>query len=110
MRWTKRDLYRSSREIARVIEARRLDVVLSGLRSFRATLRERGERSRETSSHFEANPSIYGNSTPEMIERFARLATEDLAAANRLDGLIARIESVGLPEELRDYPDRVKFL
>lgn len=124
-KWTKRDLkllrdqlehfvtfnalYRSTGEIARAIAERRSDVVLSGLRSFRATFLERGERNREASDHFAANPSIYGDSTPEMVERFARLATGDLRAADRLARLIARVESDGLPEEIRGYlPDRVR--
>ena len=118
-RWTKTDLrtlrsqidgfalfnglYHSPEAIRSAIEAERLAIVLDGLRSFRETLRDRAERNRGASEHFAANPGIYGDSTPEMIERFAGLAAGDERAVARLDRLLVRVEVDGLPEGVVDY-------
>ncbi len=123
-KWTKRDLkllrdqlehfvtfhslYRTTAEITLLIEGNRLTIIIGGLRSLRETYAERAERNREAVVHFERNPGIYGNSTPEMIERFSGFADDDAKAVWKIDRVLGRLESEGLPSEVSDFtPDRL---
>lgn len=53
--------------------------------------------------HFEAHPNVYGENTPEMIERFDNLAIETRKSIVKLQKLIARIEANGMPPKPDDY-------
>lgn len=96
-------LYVPTDAIRRDVEARRLEITLSGLRGFAAMLSERAESSRGTARHAEANPHIWGDSTPEMIERFSVLAKGEQKDADKCAALVARLEAVGLPAEVATY-------
>lgn len=123
-RWTKKDLeilrnqfstfvlqyelYAPKEAIRKAIEENRQVIVLNGLASFRSLLSERKSSDEETARHFEAHPSIYGESNPEMIERFRTSARDLEKDLKKLDSIVERIQSEGLPEEvLRYMPERV---
>lgn len=90
------------------IERNRLQIILDGARSVAGMLREREQQDEKTAGHFEANPIIYGDSTPEMVLRFRRLAQEARKDAARIEHIIRRLETEGLPPELADYlPERL---
>jgi len=89
--------------ISAKISEHRKDVVLSGLRAFRDLLASRAAENEKTARHFEANPNIYRESTPEMVTRFEALAQDGQKAVSVCDELIARVESEGLPPEVVAY-------
>lgn len=123
-RWTKKDIsflknkllffvlfhemYWPRDRIRAVIEEHRHTIVLGGVRSFRGLLADRSKSYRESVEHFRTHPSVYGNSTPEIIERFTRLADECDADVAKLDQMIERVEAEGLPPEVLEHmPERV---
>ena len=86
--------------IASVIREKRLDVVLSGLRSFLAMHEDRAQKNAETADRFEAHPEVYGRATPEMITRFRGLAEDERKAAEGVRALITKVEAEGLPPDV----------
>lgn len=74
---------------------RKEEIVLAGLAGFATMIEERAQRSAETAEHFRTHPKVYGDSTPEMIERFAKLAKDDERAAKKLRVLAARVQEEG---------------
>lgn len=84
-------------------------IVLEESQEFEAMLREREVDYRKTSQHFEKNPEIYGDSTPEMIKRFSDLADQAQKDADRVKGLRLRIESEGLPDLSEFYHSHFHF-
>lgn len=82
---------------------KRKAVVLGDIRMLRNRAKERGQENTEAARHFEANPAIYGNSTPMMVERFDQLAAENAKGVTKLNKLLARIEEEGMPPEVVAY-------
>lgn len=120
-RWTKRDIrtlesqidhfvifksqyYNADRIVAFIEgEGRRETIVVVGLKGFEAIIRERALKNQEASDHFRDHPEIYGSSTPEMIDRFAKLAEKDSRTCVRLDSLVERVDTDGLPDAILGY-------
>ncbi len=53
--------------------------------------------------HYREHPEVYGDSTPEMIDRFTGLAAESRKDVARADALLAKIAAHGLPAEVVDF-------
>lgn len=118
-KWTKKDtrtvkqqidhyvlfnrMYYPAEVMRRDIESRRVAIVCGNLIGFGSMLRSRAEENQRASDHFREHPSIYGESTPEMVERFAKLAAEDSKGAEKAEALALRVEREGLPEEASGY-------
>ncbi len=87
----------------RALSEHRAVIVTSGIKSLRDLHAERATKDRDTAAHFRTNPQIYADSTPEMVERFERLATEEDSAVRWADALLEKIGRHGLPRAVEDY-------
>jgi len=85
------------------LNTHRAAIVCSGIAELGAIALDRANKNQDAADHFAAHPKVYGKSTPEIIERFTRLAKEDRKDVKRAELLIARIETEGLPPEVVDY-------
>jgi hypothetical protein len=118
MAWTKTDIRTLRQQIdtfalfnraadaetfASIIDANRVAIILSGLRVFRAMFSERETKDREAAEHFRTHPNIYGDSTPEMIERFTGLAADAAKAGRKLDAIVKHVETEPLPDDVATY-------
>jgi hypothetical protein len=85
------------------LPARRLDLVLAGLAE-RIVWHERHAASdRATAEHFRAPPGIYGDATPEMIERFTAGAAKYDKGAAWFRALLERVAREGLPPVVAEF-------
>lgn len=75
---------------------------LGGLKGLGA---ERAQKNREFVQHLHDHPNVYGKSTPEMVERFTKLAEADEKGVSQLDKLIARLDAEGMPPKPDDWKD-----
>lgn len=73
------------------------------LKMLRGLYVDRAQSNRDTARHFEANPTIYGDTTPEMVKRFDDLAVEEDKGIAALDKLVARLEAEGMPPAPDDW-------
>src|SRR5688572_28534620 len=81
---------------ADVLATKRVDIVRAGLRSLVTLATDRAKVNRASIAHFREH-APYGKSTPEVIERFERMAAEEEKGAAWIEKLLARIEAEGLP-------------
>jgi hypothetical protein len=101
------EMYYPMSRILVAIEKDPQSIILSNLNGFRSILTERAKRDKETADHFQAHPSIYGLFTPDMVLRFRKLHAECEKDIARIDALIARVQSEGLPPEVVGHiPER----
>lgn len=88
------------------------EVVVVGLEELRGIAVDRAKTDRDTATHAKEHPGIWGRSTEEIVNRFTKLAEEDEKAMKWFTRLLARIEAMGLPEEVTknfslDNPEKV---
>jgi hypothetical protein len=117
-RWTKKDIktlqqqlmsfvlynerYYPKDRIRAFIEQNRARIVTDGLTSFRSMIAERSKQNKDTAEHYKSH---FGDK--EMHERFIRLHAECESDLKKIDALIARVQTEGLPPEVANHmPDR----
>lgn len=120
-RWTKKDtrtltgqldsfvlsheMYRPPEQIRAAIEAHRAEIVIGGLLGFRSLLNERQNGHTGNLATIEAWRRL---GSQDVVERFERLARETAADIVKIDALIARVRSDGLPPDAAAYvPNRI---
>jgi hypothetical protein len=81
----------------------RVDIIARGIESGARIGHNRAAENRATAAHFEANPDVYGKSTPEMVERFTTLAAEEDRGVKRALALAMRARLEPLPPEVLEY-------
>ncbi len=86
-----------------LLATQRTEVVREGIGMLRGIAAEREKKDADAAVHFRVHPEVYGDSTPEMIERFTGLAEEARKDVARADALLAKIEASGLPAEVVGY-------
>ena len=96
-------LYRPRGWILQAIEEKREEIVVANARAFQSLLLDRAKSDRETVDHALNNPNVWGNGTPDIISRFTKLAIANEKAADRIEKLLERIATEGLPEEVKNY-------
>ncbi len=96
-------MYYPKERICAAIASKRSEIIVGNLRGFRDMLAERAAKNEEAWKHFESHPTIYGSSTPEMVERFKGLADQDAKGVRKANRLIERVQSEGLPVEVAGY-------
>jgi hypothetical protein len=102
------ELFYPPAQMREAIEGRRMSIILDGLGEHLARLADRKLRDLETAEHFRTHPTIYGMSTPEMVDRFMRLAKDCETEMRKTDRLLKRVEREGLPPEVAQHmPGRV---
>lgn len=102
-----RDMGMPAEVFSRALAEKRSSVVLGGLRERIAWHQSHVAESRGTAQHFRAHPEVYGQSTPEMIERFEVAAAKYDKGAAWFRVLEQRVESDGLPPEVIVYDPTV---
>ena len=90
-------------EVRDYLRDHRAEVVLHGITELGNIARERYVKNAETAEHFETHPEVYGKSTPEMVERFRRLAEEDRRDFQKAKDLMDRIQTEELPPEVTSF-------
>jgi len=90
-------------EVREFLKIHRTEAVLAGLQELVNMFAERAEKNAETAKHYAAHPDIMGDGTPEIVERFDRLAMEATRDADKGAALIERIKLEGLPPEVVDF-------
>lgn len=93
-------LYRTVEWMRAAVEGHRQEIVRAETESLRRIFADRADSNLKASEHFRLHPEVYGDSTPEMVKRFADLAAGDFAAESRLLRLLDRLEVLGLPDEV----------
>lgn len=63
----------------------------------------RTEEYQKASRHFDDNPDIYGESTSEMVNRFALFASDSRKAMTRAEKALAALPSLELPSDVIAY-------
>jgi hypothetical protein len=79
---------------------KRLELVLGGVRELAAMNEGRAVECRATAAHFTAHPSVYGEATPEIVDRFTALAAKYDKDAAWFRAMEQRIASEGLPPDV----------
>lgn len=98
-----RDMRMPAAVFSRVLAEKRLDVALNGVRE-RITWHEwHAQEGRASADHFRVHPSVYGNSTPEVIARFEAKAAKYDKGAAWFRALEQRVLTDGLPAEVAEY-------
>lgn len=125
MRWTKKDvrtlcgtlstfwlvnrpLSGSVTEAATSLRAgldgpRRVEVVCAGLEDLVALNQDRATEAKKTSDHYASHPSVMGKGTPEIVERFAKMAVSYEQDARKGLDMIGKVREYGLPPEVLQF-------
>ena len=81
----------------------RVSVVCAGIENLTELNRERAVEALKTAEHYRTHPNVMGTSTPEIVERFTRLAGEYESDMKIGITLIEKIKANGLPVEVLEY-------
>lgn len=83
--------------------AKRVEVVCAGLEDLIVLNQSRASEAQKTSDHYASHPSVMGKGTPEIVARFAELASSYERDAQKGLDLIGKIREYGLPPEVLQF-------
>lgn len=81
----------------------RTQIAGDGIIEMRHIIVDRAEQNRRTAKHAQDHPKVWGRATEEIIERFTKLAAKCEKSIKQADVLLAKVNTSGLPDELKDY-------
>jgi len=81
-------------------EGREVEAAAWGLSTLIALGEERADKNEAFVEHLKTHPEVYRDSTPELIDRFTKLARDDRRGVKRLRALIERLKAEGMPPRI----------